>query len=126
MAAGGAFLAAAGPVGWAVAGAAALISVGVGVAASVKNKQAAHEANTQRDEVELAIRRFDRVDAELESLRELTETQADKVSVLQGRVPTADYTSFTGGEKKLAAALVNANLTLAQLINKEVVVDAGS
>lgn len=124
MAAGSAFLAAAGPVGWAVAGAAGLITVGVGAAASVKNKKAANDADAQRDEIEQAIRRFDRVAAEVEALKELTETQVDKVSALRGRVPTTDYASFTHDEKKLAAALVNANLTLAQLINKEVVVNA--
>lgn len=124
MAAGSAFLAAAGPVGWAVAGAAGLITVGVGAAASVKNKKAANDADAQRDEIEQAIRRFDRVAAEVEALKELTETQVDKVSALRGRVPTTDYASFTDDEKKLAAALVNANLTLAQLINKEVVVNA--
>lgn len=125
MAAGSAFLAAAGPVGWAIAGAAALISVGVGVAASKKNKQAANEADTQRKEIEEAIRRFDRVNAEIEALKELTETQVGKVSALQGQVPSIDYVSFTDDEKKLAAALVNANLTLAQLINREIDVNAG-
>lgn len=125
MAAGSAFLAAAGPVGWAIAGAAALISVGVGVAASKKNKQAANEADAQRKEIEEAIRRFDRVNAEIEALKELTETQMEKVSALKGRVPSTDYVSFTDDEKKLAAALVNANLTLAQLINREVAVNAG-
>lgn len=126
MAAGSAFLAAAGPVGWAVAGAAALISVAVGVAASKKNKQAANEADVQRREIEEAIRRFDRVDAEIEALKELTETQVERVSALKGRVPTADYVSFTDDEKKLAAALVNANLTLAQLINREIAVNVGN
>lgn len=125
MAAGSAFLAAAGPVGWAIAGAAALISVGVGVAASKKNKQAANEADTQRKEIEEAIRRFDRVNAEIEALKELTETQVGKVSALQDQVPSIDYVSFTDDEKKLAAALVNANLTLAQLINREIDVNAG-
>lgn len=125
MAAGGAFLAAAGPVGWAIAGAAGLISVGVGVAASKKNKQAANEADAQRKEIEQAIRRFDRVNAEVEALKELTETQVGKVSALKGRVPRADYVSFTDDDKKLAAALVNANLTLARLINREIDVNAG-
>lgn len=124
MVAGSALLAAAGPVGWSVAGAAALISVGIGVAASKKNKQAANEADVQRTEIEEAIRRFDRVDAEVEAMRELTETQVEKVSVLKGRVPTSDYASFTDEQRKLAAALVNANLTLAQLINKEIAVNA--
>ena len=125
MAAGSALLAAAGPVGWAVAGAAALISIGVGIAAAKKNKQAANQADVQRKEIEDAIRRFDRIDAEIEALKELTETQAEKVSELMGRVPTSDYVSFTNDEKKLAAALVNANLTLAQLINREIPLDAG-
>jgi hypothetical protein len=125
MAAGGAFLAAAGPVGWAIAGAAGLISVGVGVAASKKNKQAANEADAQRKEIEESIRRFDFANAEVEALKDLTRTQVEKVSALKGRVPGSDYVSFTDDEKKRAAALVNANLTLAQLINREIDVDAG-
>lgn len=125
MAAGGAFLAAAGPVGWAIAGAAGLISVGVGVAASKKNKQAANEADAQRNEIEESIRRFDCVNAEVEALKDMTITQVEKVSALKGRVPGSDYVSFTDDEKKRAAALVNANLTLAQLINREIDVDAG-
>lgn len=123
MAAGGVFLAAAGPVGWVVAGSAALISVGVGVAATVKNKKAANDAVAQRVEIEQAIRRFSRVRAEIEELRQLTKIQVDKVAALRGRVPTSDYASFRDDEKMAAASLVNANLTLARLVNKEIVVD---
>lgn len=124
MAAGSVLLAAAGPVGWTIAGAAALISVGVGTAATVKNKKAAEDANKERLEVEAAIRRFDRTGAEIDALRQVTATQVAQVSGLSRRVPISDYGSFTDGEKQLAAALVNANLTLAQLINKEIAVDA--
>ena len=124
VAAGGAILALAGPVGWAIAGGAALVSVGVGTAASVKNKKAAEHANAERPEVEAAIRRFDRATAEVDALRELTLTQKEQVARLSSRVPTVDYCSFSDDEKRLAAALVNANLTLAQLINKEIAVDA--
>jgi hypothetical protein len=63
--------------------------------------------------------------AEVEALKDLTRTQVEKVSALKGRVPGSDYVSFTDDEKKRAAALVNANLTLAQLINREIDVDAG-
>ncbi|WP_072313928.1 hypothetical protein [Agrococcus sp. Marseille-P2731] len=124
MAAGSVLLAAAGPVGWTIAGAAALISVGVGTAAAVKNKKAAEDANEERLDVEAAIRRFDRTGAEIDALRRVTATQIAQVSGLSRRVPISDYGSFTDGEKQLAAALVNANLTLAQLINKEIAVDA--
>ncbi|WP_062078786.1 hypothetical protein [Demequina globuliformis] len=123
MAAGSALLAAAGPVGWAVAGAAGLLSVGIGVAASAKNKRAASDADVQRKEIEEAIRRFDRVDAEIHALTELTDTQVQKISSLKRRVPTADYVAFSDEEKALAAALVNGNLTLAQLVNREITVD---
>ena len=51
-------------------------------------------------------------------------TQTEQVAELSSQVPTADYQSFSDDEKRLAAALVNANLTLAQLINKEIEVDA--
>lgn len=126
MAAGTALLALAGPVGWTVAGAALLVSVGVGTAAAVKNKKAARDLNTERLEIEAAIRRFDETTAEVDALMELTVNQTKQVAGLSSRVPTADYQSFSNDEKRLAAALVNANLTLAHLINKEIAVDAGS
>lgn len=124
MAAGTALLALAGPVGWTIAGGAALVSVGVGTVALVKNRKAAEDLNTERLEVEAAIRRFDHTTAEVDALLELTLTQTEQVAGLSSRVPTADYQSFSDNEKRLAAALVNANLTLAQLINKEIAVDA--
>lgn len=124
MVAGGALLTLAGPVGWAIAGGAALVSVGVGAAASVKNKKTAEGANAERPGVEAAIRRFNRETAGVNALRELTLTQKEQVARLSSRVPTADYRSFSDDEKLLAAALVNANLTLAQLINKEIALDA--
>jgi predicted ester cyclase len=67
-AAGSAFPAATGPVGWTIAGAAGLISAGVGVLASKKNTQAANDADVQRKKIEEAIRRHDRVDAEVKAL----------------------------------------------------------
>lgn len=126
MAAGAAFLGLAGPVGWTIAGGAALVSVGVGTVAAVKNKRAAEDLIKERLDVEAAIRRFDQTTAEVEALRELTLTQTEKVAELSRRVPTVDYQSFTDDEKRLAAALVNANLSLAQLINKEIAVDAAA
>lgn len=122
IAAGSLFLAAVGPVGWAIAGAGAVISVGVGAAAAVKNKKVAEDASKERLEIEAAIRRFERTGAQVDALREVTLTQVAQVSRLSRRVPTSDYESFTDGEKQLAAALVNSNLTLARLVNKEIAV----
>lgn len=122
-AAGTAILAAARPVGWVIAGGAALVSVGIGSVAAVKNKKAAEDLRKDQLEIEAAIRRFDQTTAEVETLRELTVTQSELVVDLSSRVPVADYRSFSDDEKRLAAALVNANLTLAQLINKEITVD---
>jgi hypothetical protein len=124
MAAGTALLALAGPVGWTIAGGAALVSIGVGAAAAVKNKRAARDLNKERLEVEAAIRRFDQTTAEVDALLELTVTQMEQVAGLSSEVPTADYQAFSDDEKRLAAALVNANLALAHLINKEIAVDA--
>lgn len=123
MAAGTALLALAGPIGWTIAGGAALVSVGVGATAAVKNKKAAHDLNTDRLEVEAAIRRFDATTAEVDALLELTVAQTEQLAGLSSQVPAADYQSFSDDEKRLAAALVNANLTLAQLLNKEIAVD---
>ena len=124
VAAGTALLALAGPVGWTSAGGAALVSVGVGVAAAVRYKREAEDLNQERFEVEAAIRRFDKTTAEVDALLDLTVTQTKQVAGLSSQVPAADYRSFSEDEKRLAAALVNSNLTLAQLINKEITVDA--
>ncbi|GAA3033528.1 hypothetical protein [Microbacterium dextranolyticum] len=124
MAAGTALLALAGPVGWTIAAGAALVSIGVGAAAAVENKKAADDVNKERLDVEAAIRRFDQTTAEVDALLDLTVTQMEQVAGLSSQVPTADYQSFSDDEKRLAAALVNTNLALARLINKEIAVDA--
>ncbi|OLT29842.1 hypothetical protein BJF82_12275 [Kytococcus sp. CUA-901] len=124
MAAGGTLLALAGPVGWAIAVAAGAVSVGVGVRTATKNKSAAAESDNERMEIEAAIRRFDRVIAEISSLDELTRSQMAELKRLSKGVPDADYRSFSEAERKGAAMLVNGNLVLAELVNKELSVDA--
>ena len=123
MSAGTALLALAGPVGWTIAGVAGAAAVGSGIFANQKNKEAADKLVGERQGVEKMIRRFDGMNAEVKALADTTRTQIDGVEQANMAVTGTDYSLFTKDEKMQAGMLVNATLTLAQLINKELKLD---
>ncbi|PST49903.1 hypothetical protein COO72_00380 [Bifidobacterium callitrichos] len=123
MSAGTALLALAGPVGWTIAGVAGAAAVGSGIFANHKNKETADKLVDERRNVEEMIRRFNAMNAEVEALIETTRTQVDGVERANAAVTGTDYSLFTRDEKLQAGLLVNATLTLAQLINRELSLD---
>lgn len=69
------------------------------------------------------IRRFNAMNAEVGALIETTRTQVDGVERANAAVTGTDYSLFTRDERLQAGLLVNATLTLAQLINRELSLD---
>lgn len=124
VAGGSAFLALAGPVGWSIAGVMFAGSVGTGILSSNKNKKAAAEANSERKNIEIAMRKFKNMNSEVCQLRDSTISQSEGVTHIFEEIPGNDYSKFTRDEKLKVGTLVNTMLTLAQLINKELALDA--
>lgn len=124
MTAGGTLLALAGPVGWTIAGVMFAGSVGSGLFASHKNKETADKVIAERENLEKIIRKFNNMNAEVKALIETTDTQIKGVSKAYIALDGTDYNLFSKKEKMQAGLLVNSTLTLAQLINKELKLDA--
>lgn len=124
MSAGGALLALAGPVGWTIAGVMLAGSVGSGLFANHKNKKTANKLIAERENLEKVIRKFNNMNAEVKALIETTNTQIAGVTRAEKVLTGSDYRQFSNEEKMQAGLLVNSTLTLAQLINKELKLDA--
>lgn len=124
MSAGSAFLALAGPVGWTIAGIMLAGSFGSGLYASRKNKKVANELINEVGNLEKIIRKFNNMNSEVKALTETTKTQMDGVTKAEKALVGNDYSLFTKNEKIQAGLLVNSTLTLAQLINKELKLNA--
>ena len=120
MAAGNAFLALAGPVGWGIAGVMLTASVGAGVVANRKNEEVAKEAIEEQKKVELLARQLKEKVIEVTELIELTEKQTEGIYLANLSLTGMDYSLFTDDEKYQAGALVNATLSLTAMINKEI------
>lgn len=124
MSAGSTFLGLAGPVGWTIAGIMLAGSVGSGLYASRKNKQTANELLVERENIEKIIRKFSRMNHEVKALFKTTKNQISGVTETYRALNGSDYNQFSKEEKLQAGLLVNSTLTLAQLINKELKLDA--
>lgn len=122
ISAGGALLALAGPIGWALAGAAA-----VGSAAYVanSNNKTIEEANRKRAPIEAGIVRLKSMMLEITGLYELTITHVRGTESLfariQAGVPKSFY-DFTEDQLEMVGALINHVRSLSALLNKTVVV----
>lgn len=123
MSAGTVLLGLAGPIGWGIAGTMLTASMGAGIYASHKNEKTAKVAAEERINVERVIRKFNRMNAEINSLIDVTHSQMKGVYDLNKILKKNDYNKLTDEEKLQAGVLVNSTLTLAELINKEVKLD---
>ena len=120
MAAGNAFLAMAGPVGWWIAGLMLTASVGAGVFANKKNEEVAKEALDEQKKIELLIRQTDKSIIEISQLNNLIEKQTEGIYLANLSLIGKDYNLFTDDEKYQAGSLVNSTLSLTSMINKEI------
>ena len=64
------------------------------------------------------------MNSEVKALLETTITEINGVSMAEKCLIGSDYSQFNSDEKLQAGLLVNSTLTLAQLINKELKLDA--
>lgn len=120
MAAGQAFLALAGPIGWgitAVSTGASLISL------SNKNKELADKAVNEAKEISTARESLDEVSEKVNSLRAKTDilyTDMDKQRAKILKFLNADYLSLEDEDKYFLGTLVNNTLSLSVLLNETV------
>lgn len=120
MAGGSAFLALAGPVGWAVGG---LLLAGTGIFSYRKNKRIGEEAMAKRKELETFDAALKAALREISSLISLTNTHIQGVRQLLNKLlsnKSLDYKSFTEQQKEEVGSLVNHINSLSALLNKKV------
>lgn len=120
MVAGEAFLALAGPVGWAIGGTAL---VAAGLFARSRNRTIAEDAATETKKIQTRVAALTAAKLEVNRLFNLTERQADGVTVLLGQLierAPADYREFNTIQKEWLGALINHVHSLSELLNKKV------
>lgn len=120
MVAGKAFLALAGPVGWAVGG---ILLAGTGIFSYRKNKRIGEEAMAKRKEVEVFDNALKAALVEIKELIHLTKTHTQGIKELLERllaIPVQDYLLFNTVQKEQVGSLVNHINSLSALLNKKV------
>ncbi len=120
MVAGEALLALAGPIGWAMGGAAL---VGGTLFARSKNKASAEEANQKRRNIETETKKYKAAYEEITRLYSLTSEHVDGMKKLLAQLKAyaySDYTQFESGHKNQLGALINHVRSLTELLNKKV------
>lgn len=120
MAAGQAFLALAGPVGWTISGVSAGISL---MTLANKNKKLADKAVSEAKEMTEAREALDEVTQKVNYLMARTEAllnslKAQKTTIIS--MTNLDYMSLEDDKKLFLGSLVNNTLTLAKLLNETV------
>lgn len=116
IAAGNAFLALAGPVGWAIGGVAI---TGAGVMASGKNKKIAKKAEEQAREIKKEIQYLDCIDVkvrnEIDAISQMNSGVQETLDRLTG-LWHRDYLRLTDGEKGTLMLLMNTSEALSKRI----------
>lgn len=117
MAAGQAFLALAGPIGWGITATSAGVSL---ISMTGKNKEIADKAIEEAKEIAKAREELDEVTAKVDDLRDRTLLLLNDLNQQKTRIlgfTNADYAVLGGDDKKLLGTLVNNTQTLAALLN---------
>lgn len=120
IAAGNAFLALAGPIGWAIGGGA--LAVG-GVFTAKKNKEIAEKAQNAAYEIGKQTAALRKTVSEIDKIKELTAKGntllLSTVNKLKKELPN-DYRQFTQEQKEAIGTLVNNTKAMGQLIDKRI------
>ena len=117
MAAGQAFLALAGPIGWGITATSAGLSL---ISMTGKNKEIADKAIEEAKEIAKAREELDEVTAKVDDLRDRTLLLLNDLNQQKTRIlgfTNADYAVLGGDDKKFLGTLVNNTQTLAALLN---------
>lgn len=117
MAAGQAFLALAGPIGWGITATSAGVSL---ISMTGKNKEIADKAIEEAKEIAKAREELDEVTAKVDDLRDRTLLLLNDLNQQKTRIlgfTNADYAVLGVDDKKLLGTLVNNTQTLAALLN---------
>lgn len=118
MAAGNAFLALAGPVGWSIA---SVLAIGGGVFAFCKNKKAAEEAQKAAKKIEDYISKLRPKFNKLKNIKDKTKKLKSvlDISLMVNTYPK-DYLMFSQEQKETLAALINNARSMGKLINERI------
>lgn len=118
MAAGEAFLALAGPIGWSLAG---VLSIGGGLLARRNNKKAAEKAEDMLCEIRPKIADLERKLQELGNLYTETEKLLPAIDInMVCRNFPKDYSDFTDDQKLKLGSLINSTRAMGKLINRKI------
>ncbi len=120
MAAGQAFLALVGPIGWGITAASTGISL---ISLSVKNKKLADNAVEEAKEISKAREALDETTQKVASLSTKTKTMFDDMNRQRDKIMSymsSDYLSLLREEQYYLGTLVNNTLSLSVLLNETV------
>ena len=120
MAAGQAFLALAGPIGWGITAASTGISL---ISLTNKNKELANNAVTEAKEIAKARETLDETIERVNSLKTRTNLLFNDMTKQRNKITTfmnLDYLSIEDEDKLFLATLVNNTLSLSVLLNETI------
>lgn len=120
MAAGKAFLALAGPIGWGVSGTSTAVSL---ISLSNKNKKISEDAIEEAKKIMAARETFDETTAKVEDIERRTNLMTANVNTQlekAGNYKNRDYPSLENEAQMLLGSLVNNTLSLSALLNETV------
>ena len=120
MAAGQAFLALAGPIGWGITAASTGISL---ISLTNKNKELADNAVKEAKEIAKARETIDEINEKVKELKSKTDVLFDDMNKQRNRITgfmNLDYLSFEDDNKYFMGTLVNNTLSLSVLLNETV------
>ncbi len=120
MAAGQAFLALAGPIGWGITAASTGISL---ISLTNKNKDVAEKAVKEAKEIAKAREALDETTEKINALKAKTDRLFDDMNREKSKIMSfmnLDYLSLREEDKLFLGALVNHTLSLSQLLNETI------
>ena len=121
MAAGQAFLALAGPIGWGITAASTGISL---ISLSNKNKELADNAVKEAKEIAKAREALDETNEKIKGLRTRTELLYNDMNQQRNRIESfmnRDYSFLGDADKYFLGSLINNTLSLSKLLNETIV-----
>lgn len=120
MAAGQAFLALAGPIGWGITAASTGLSL---ISLSNKNKELADNAVEEAKEIAKARETLDETNEKIKSLKAKTDLLYSDMNKQRNKITgfmNVNYASISGDDKRFLGVLIDNTLSLSMLLNETV------